>query len=296
MEKLHLGIIGMSEGNGHPYSWSAIFNGYNADIMASCPFPIIPNYLNERDFPHDFLTEKGTVTHIYTQDPSISKHVAKASKINNIVEDPEDLIGKVDAILLARDDAENHYKFAKYFLRAGIPIFIDKPIATSIDSLEKIYSEMLYNNQIFTCSALRYSSEIKLNDNELNQIGNIKIIEANSPKYWKTYGIHLIEPIIVNFPNKGELISVKRKIKNNKHEVLIIWKNLKARITMHGKEKHPISFNYIGERMKIKKFFTESFMPFRISLENFINIVNGKGNIIPFNEIKEIVKIINLGK
>ena len=24
---LKLGIIGLSEGNGHPYSWSAIFNG-----------------------------------------------------------------------------------------------------------------------------------------------------------------------------------------------------------------------------------------------------------------------------
>ena len=26
---LKLGIIGISNGNGHPYSWSAIFNGYD---------------------------------------------------------------------------------------------------------------------------------------------------------------------------------------------------------------------------------------------------------------------------
>ena len=28
-KKLSLGLIGVSEGNGHPYSWSAIFNGYD---------------------------------------------------------------------------------------------------------------------------------------------------------------------------------------------------------------------------------------------------------------------------
>ena len=69
MGKIKLGIIGLSEGNGHPYSWSAIFNGFNSKIMASCPFAVIPEYLNKRDFPNDFLTEKGIVTHIYTQDP-----------------------------------------------------------------------------------------------------------------------------------------------------------------------------------------------------------------------------------
>ena len=26
---INLGLIGISEGNGHPYSWSAIINGYN---------------------------------------------------------------------------------------------------------------------------------------------------------------------------------------------------------------------------------------------------------------------------
>ena len=82
MEKIKLGIIGISEGNGHPYSWSAIFNGYNANAMALCPFPVISNYLNERDFPSEFLSEKAIVTHIYTQDYNLSKQIAEASKIN----------------------------------------------------------------------------------------------------------------------------------------------------------------------------------------------------------------------
>ena len=33
-DNIRLGIIGMTEGNGHPYSWSAIFNGYNPEEAA----------------------------------------------------------------------------------------------------------------------------------------------------------------------------------------------------------------------------------------------------------------------
>ena len=39
---LKLGVTGLSSGNGHPYSWAAIINGYDKSEMAKCPFPVIP--------------------------------------------------------------------------------------------------------------------------------------------------------------------------------------------------------------------------------------------------------------
>ena len=42
---IRLGILGMTEGNGHPYSWSAMFNGYDPKEMETCGFPVIPQYL-----------------------------------------------------------------------------------------------------------------------------------------------------------------------------------------------------------------------------------------------------------
>ena len=32
-KELKIGILGMTEGNGHPYSWSAMFNGYTKEYM-----------------------------------------------------------------------------------------------------------------------------------------------------------------------------------------------------------------------------------------------------------------------
>ena len=36
MKELRLGVVGLSEGNGHPYSWSAIFNGCDMAYMKDC--------------------------------------------------------------------------------------------------------------------------------------------------------------------------------------------------------------------------------------------------------------------
>ena len=43
-KELNIGMIGISDGNGHPYSWSAIFNGYDYRIMKDCKYPSIVNY------------------------------------------------------------------------------------------------------------------------------------------------------------------------------------------------------------------------------------------------------------
>ena len=91
---LNLGIIGMSPGNGHPYSWSAIFNGYNKEKMAECPFPVIPEYLVERK-PEDFGIDGAKVTHIWAQDREISRHVAESSLIPNVVENMNDMISEI---------------------------------------------------------------------------------------------------------------------------------------------------------------------------------------------------------
>ena len=127
-QNIRLAMLGMVDGNGHPYSWSAIINGrYDARTMADCGFPVIPQYLAKQD-PATMRLEGVLVTHIWTQDRKISEHVAAASLINNIVEDPRQMIGKVDAVILARDDGENHLHMAKPFMEAGVPMLIDKPL------------------------------------------------------------------------------------------------------------------------------------------------------------------------
>ena len=57
---------------------------FDREEMKNCPFPVIPKYLAQQNFPQDFLYDRATVTHIWTQDREVSKNIALAALIPNI--------------------------------------------------------------------------------------------------------------------------------------------------------------------------------------------------------------------
>ncbi len=76
---LRLGVVGLSEGNGHPFSFSAIVNGYDDAGMAASGWPVIHDYLRLRD-PSEFGGLGAQVTHAWTQSPRPrSASVARAA-------------------------------------------------------------------------------------------------------------------------------------------------------------------------------------------------------------------------
>lgn len=191
-QDLTLGIIGLSPGNGHPYSWSAIINGYDEASMSECPFPVIPEYLGRQVWPSDQISG-AIVTHVHAPEAGQACAVAKACAIPHVTE-LQELCEAVDAVLLARDDADNHYRLARPALELGRPIYIDKPIALSRYELERLFDLQTFDGQIFTCSALSYSPEFRgLRDVPLEHITHIG---SRAPKDWVRYGMHAIEPVV----------------------------------------------------------------------------------------------------
>jgi hypothetical protein len=294
LTELRAGILGMSEGNGHPYSWAAICNGFDPVEMENCPFPGITAYLKKQEWPLDRLTEI-KVTHIWTQDPLISESVSRASLIPNIVNNYTDLEEFTDIILLARDDAEYHVEMASGFLKKGMHVFIDKPFALSMEDAKKMLDQQVNNHQIFTCTSLRYAEEILLTKKDLAATGLIVQIKAKSPKYWKTYGVHLIEPIIKQFPERGKLLSVKKSSVTGFEIVKIKWQNLFAELTLTGLVGSSISFEYIGTENKVEKIFVDSFSCFKKSLEEFVRQIRIEQNVINREETLEVVQILEKG-
>lgn len=288
-----LGIIGLSEGNGHPYSWSAIFNGYNHKYIDNCPFPVIPNYLSKESFPDSFLCDRAKVTHIWTQSKDISISVAEFSNIPYVVDNITDMIGQVDGILLARDDAETHFELAKPFLEKGLYAFIDKPLAYSVDEAKKIMACAIFNNQLFTCSSLRYAKELNIDDAD-NTDSEYNFVRASISNSWKKYGIHVLEPIVKMFPNRGNLIDVINSGENDINIVTIKWENLIACINVLGTNFTPTEIELFGKSKKTITF-SDTFYAFRKSLLTFVDIMDSKQNSINNKEVLEIISIIERG-
>jgi len=294
-KKLNLGIIGISPGNGHPYSWSSIFNGFKQNELKKCPYPSIVQYLKNKRFPEDFL-ECGRVTHVWTQSLQESRLISKISKIPNIVENLNTLPGKVDAVLLARDDAENHLQFSKIFIEKGIPIFIDKPLALSEKIGKYILELEKWEGQIFTCSALKYADEMKLTEKKKKSIGKLKKIIGTTPNSWNKYSIHVIEPIIDIIGEE----SIAKKVKVNKNKNFtsceILWDNdLITTFISTGEKKTRISIKFIGEFSSCENFFSDPFNCFKKSLETFCLGVTERKRMFDKSKLFKVLEIIEMG-
>ena len=294
IENLRLGIIGLSEGNGHPYSWAAIFNGYDPVAMASCPFPVIPAYLARQTFPADAIPN-ARVTHVWAQDRAVAEHVAAASLIPRVVDKYEAMIGEIDAVLLARDDAENHVEMSIPFLDAGLPVYIDKPVALTTADLAALYTHRHYASQIFSCSAFRFSEDFKLDDEARAMLGEIKYVQAIVPKSWEKYGVHIVDPVLNMLGLYGKTCRVASSRLSDVTSVTAEFGQTSVTFTCLGPMPCEIKINLFGS-LGFKEFvFKNTYSAFKRTLEAFVDGIRSGREITTRDELTSVVSILERG-
>ncbi len=193
---IRLGIIGMTPGNGHPYSWSAIFNGYEREAMTTeCPFPGIPVYLNKEDLAGMGIPGAKVVM-VHCDRREDAQHVARLARISAVANRPEDLLGKVDAVIIATDIGSEHVRRAQPFLEAGLPIFIDKPLCDNLQDLEFFQTAVAAGAKLLSSSSGRYIKEFQpFRQRHYRELGELRLVSCKMCKKWETYGIHALEAI-----------------------------------------------------------------------------------------------------
>jgi predicted dehydrogenase len=296
VKSLQLGVIGLSPGNGHPYSWSAIFNGYDPMAMESCGFPVIPRYLEQQRFPQDAIAE-AKVTHVWAQDRAVSSHIANAALIENVVNHYTDMIGQVDGVLLARDDAETHYEFAAPFLNAGIPIYIDKPLALSVVTAKKLIDLQQYPGQLYSCSALRYAKEFMLSDSEFDQLGRLRHIHATVPKDWDKYAVHVIEPLLMLAKERGAIKRTQAWRNNDATTLTIEYsEGLQVLVSTMGSSNSPLTLRIMGDFGWKDLFFKDTYFAFKSALFQFVQGIIHRDVRIDPEFMLEVVSLIESGR
>lgn len=190
---MRFGIIGMSEGNGHPFSFSAIINGYDREAFARSGWAGILEYLERQ--PADAFGIPGVeVTHAWTQDRDVTATLCAATRIAHPVGSVEDMVGAVDAAIIARDDWSTHLQLARPFLDRGIPVFVDKPLSLDSDELA-YFAPHLEAGQLMSTAGLRYARELDPLRNEPNRLGPVRFIAATVLNNLERYGIHMLDAL-----------------------------------------------------------------------------------------------------
>jgi len=187
---LRIGIVGSSSGNGHPFSWAALINGYAPNRLATVPFARIREYLRPEVCRFDTTAR---VTHVWSSRVGEAEAIADFAKVENPCNNLEELIDGVDAIIHARDDYPNTPYFARLYRQSMKPVLFDKPLAMSKDAFSEYTIHDPRFQRTLTGSALRFDPIFR----ELRRRGpQTRLIKAWSAGPWEVYGLHLIEPIL----------------------------------------------------------------------------------------------------
>jgi len=99
-----------------------------------------------------------------------------------IADDPREMIGKIDGVLIEAVDGSVHLERARPFLEAGIPTFVDKPFACSLkDAMEMAELARRKDVPIFSSSSLRYALEVVEVREKAEEFGEVLGAHAWSP-------------------------------------------------------------------------------------------------------------------
>lgn len=287
---IRIGMVGMSPGNGHPFSFSAILNGYEPDLMAASPYPTIFEYLSQQR-NEAFGIPEARVTHIWAQNRSEAEYVARTCHIPHIVKHYSEMLGAVDAVILPNDEGSLHLEMARPFIKAGIPAFIDKPLADNVDDALHLIRMAGEDGLLMSCSALRYSTEVQQLKQIVPKIGPVASVNGVSWRNWDKYGIHLVEAIYVVF---GRGISVVRNIGSERESIVHLKYDRGPHVVLNVFDDIApvIQLSVYGGNGYQVVDFGDWFTMFKNTLAQFINMIKTGQRPIPLDETLEIIKVV----
>ena len=94
-----------------------------------------------------------------TPQETLDEYVEKIKSFGvDMVDTPEDLLGKVDAVCVESQGGYVHLDRVTPFLKAGIPCFVDKPFACTVEHAKAMADLAAANNAaLMSASSLRYA-------------------------------------------------------------------------------------------------------------------------------------------
>lgn len=294
-KELRIGILGMTSGNGHPYSWSAMFNGYNKDFMDECEFTAIPRYLNKQP-SHTLGIEGAHVTHICCTgfaEREEAEKIARASNIPNVVDRPEEMLGHVDAVICATDQGSEHVERCRPFLEAGLPMFIDKPLVTSEEDLRTFLKWRREGRHFISSSSMRYSKATEPYYRNHYEFGQLRFIVQPMCKYLETYGIHALEHV---YPMLGKGFRSVQYLGHDYNSTLYIEHESGCTVIVtQDKDLAEPGMIVMGNCYASVIGGDDSYYSFKKQLDMFVRWLRTGEEPFPFEETVELMRLLIAG-
>jgi len=163
--------------------------------------------LNHRDIAEEHWVDGGQIVAVipFPSEHSPDRVPGFAQKLKDygltFYERPQEMIGNVDAVLVEENAGGVHLERAQPFLEAGLPVFVDKPLACSVAAARRILDlAQRHNAPLLSTSSLRYDTTVQQVQAQREDWGPVRGVDAYTPAsqhplnpVWFNYGVHGVE-------------------------------------------------------------------------------------------------------
>ncbi len=223
-ELMRIGIIGLD--TSHCIAFTKILNGEN-------PPPEAAGCRIVAAYPKGSPDIESSVSRVPEYTAEVQKYGVK------IVDSIDELLTQVDAVLLETNDGRPHLEQVMPVFKAGKPVFIDKPVAGTLQDAITIYREATKAGvPVFSSSSLRFGKDSQAV--RAGSIGEVTSCETHSPAslesthpdlFW--YGVHGVESLFTVMGPGCQ--SVKRTTEDGKIVVTGTWNDGRVGVFREGK-------------------------------------------------------------
>ncbi|WP_149274302.1 Gfo/Idh/MocA family protein [Pareuzebyella sediminis] len=163
------------------------------------------------------------VRYVWGETEAFAKAAMEKGHIPKRVDDPSEMLGKIDGLIVDHRHGKFHLEPAIPFIKAGIPTFIDKPFCYRAAE-GKTFLEIArkQGTPVTSYSSIAQSYETFAQKEKLKSMGGINQVVRSGPVELNSeyggiffYGAHIVQPLLYLFGDQVEKVQVQQNGKNS---------------------------------------------------------------------------------
>jgi len=287
----NLALVGLN--NSHPYVFGAMVNGGVREVFERNSPPWTHELFPRRDWP-GYFGDKWRFTRAWARDRAFAEAVAEAVKVEKVTAGLAEAAAETDAAFVCDMWGEYHRRQALAFLEQGKSVFVDKPLAESVeDARAMIEAARSSGATLSTCSSLRFAQQVlELKKKIAESLGPCEIVTICCPCFqdlarYAVHGIELLMEVV-----SGSPVARLRNIGTSQRRHLMMLEFASGACgVIHSWENHAYSVTVSAANGQevVSISTSDSFKPMVAAvLDSFESGVP----VVPYAEALEVVKII----
>jgi predicted dehydrogenase len=158
------------------------------------------------------------VKYVWGETEEFARNAMEKGNIPNMVKEPGEMLGKIDALIVDHRHAKYHLEPAVPFIKAKIPTFIDKPFCyRTSEGKEFLQLAQKTGTPVTSYSSIAHSAATFDIREQVKNMEGISQVICTGPADFDSpyggiffYGVHIVQPLMYIFGEDIERVRVTR--------------------------------------------------------------------------------------